>query len=102
MLTLGSSVFIAQFAFIMSGTFVYHSWDVMEPIAYVMMLGNFTGGLAFYATFKREMQLTTLHEMLAKRFAHGLYRKAGLDIERLKRLESEIIELRGVLNTSIY
>lgn len=55
LLTLGSTVFMAQFGFIMSGTFVYYSWDVMEPISYMMMLGNFTVGLLFYASYKEEL-----------------------------------------------
>jgi hypothetical protein len=51
LLGLGSSIFFYQFYFIMSGTFVHASWDVMEPISYVMMLGNFTVGMLFYALF---------------------------------------------------
>jgi hypothetical protein len=84
---LGSTVFLAQFGFIMSGTFVFYSWDVMEPISYVMMLGNFTVGMLFYAANKDELQLVTLRELLANRFARGLYRRRGLDIERLETLE---------------
>jgi len=71
----------------MSGTFVFYSWDVMEPISYVMMLGNFTVGMLFYAANKDELQLVTLRELLANRFARGLYRRRGLDIERLETLE---------------
>ncbi len=84
---MGSTVFLAQFGFIMSGTFVFYSWDVMEPISYVMMLGNFTVGMLFYAANKDELQLVTLRELLANRFARGLYRRRGLDIERLETLE---------------
>ena len=84
---MGSTVFLAQFGFIMSGTFVFYSWDVMEPISYVMMLGNFTVGMLFYAANKDELQLVTLRELLANRFARGLYRRRGLDIERLEKLE---------------
>lgn len=86
----------------MSGTFVFHSWDVMEPIAYTMLLGNFTIGMLFFATFKDEMQLTTLRTMFANKLARRLYKKKGLDIERLEQLEAEIIELREVLNKSVY
>lgn len=102
LLTLGSTVFFAQFAFIMSGTFVYYSWDVMEPISYIMMLGNFTIGMMFYAAYKDELQLTTLREMLKNKFAKGLYKRRGLDIEKLERLEEEIRELREILNKSVY
>jgi hypothetical protein len=67
----------------MSGTFVYYSWDVMEPISYVMMLGNFSVGMLFYAAFKKDLQLVTLRQMLASRFAQGIYRRRGLDIGRV-------------------
>lgn len=86
----------------MSGTFVFYSWDVMEPISYVMMLGNFTVGLLFYAANKEELQLTTLRNMLKARFARGLYRRRGLDIEKVERLQREIVELREIMNKSIY
>lgn len=101
LLTLGSTFFMAQFGFIMSGTFVYYSWDVMEPVSYVMMLGNFTAGMFFYAAYKDEMQLATLKEMLSKRFARGIYKRRGFDIERLENLEEEIRELRAILNKSV-
>jgi hypothetical protein len=39
----------------MGGTFVTHSWDIMEPISYVMMLGNFTCGMFFFAKNKEEL-----------------------------------------------
>lgn len=98
LLALGSTVFVAQFAFIMGGTFVHYSWDVMEPIAYTMLLGNFTIGFFFYALLKKEMALGNLEDMLAARSAKRLYRRKGLDIERLRHLETEIIELRKILN----
>lgn len=100
LLALTSSIFFAQFGFIMSGTFVYYSWDVMEPISYVMMLGNFSVGMLFYAAFKRDLQLTTLRQMLAQRFAEGIYRRRGLDISRVRQLEREIGELREIMNKS--
>jgi hypothetical protein len=39
----------------MGGTFVTHSWDIMEPISYIMMLSNFTVGMLFYAKNKEEL-----------------------------------------------
>ena len=54
---LGSSVVIGQFAFIAVGTFHYLSWDIMEPMSYLMMLGNFTAGFAFYGIARRDLEL---------------------------------------------
>jgi hypothetical protein len=48
-----------------------------------MMLGNFSVGMLFYAAFKKDLQLVTLRQMLASRFAQGIYRRRGLDIGRV-------------------
>jgi hypothetical protein len=68
----------------MGGTFVHYSWDIMEPIAYVMLLSNFVIGFFFYALLKKEMQLGNLKEMLTARFAKRLYAKNELDIDKLR------------------
>ena len=44
----GSGVGLAQFAFIFWGTFHAFSWDIMEPVCYLMTFGNFTAGFLFY------------------------------------------------------
>jgi len=46
-----SSVLIAELAIITVGTYVTHSWDIMEPISYVMMLGNFTFTFGWFVAF---------------------------------------------------
>lgn len=76
----------------MAGTFVYLSWDIMEPISYVMMLGNFTFGMLFYARFNEEFQLSTLQEMISKRIAGRMYKRHNIDIKELEALEREIKE----------
>ena len=86
----------------MGGTFVFYSWDVMEPISYMMLFANFTAGFFFYILSKKGMELCTLREIMANRFANRLYRKKGFNIDKLYTLEKEIIELREILNKSIY
>jgi hypothetical protein len=76
----------------MAGTFVTHSWDIMEPISYMVMLGNFTVGMLFYAKNKEEFELTTLQEMISRKFAKGLYCRNRIDIAKLEELEREIRE----------
>lgn len=78
----------------MGGTFVFYSWDVMEPISYMMLFTNFTAAFFFYVLSKKGMELSTLREMMANKFARRLYRKKGFDIDRLEKLEQEILELR--------
>lgn len=86
----------------MSGTFVHASWDVMEPISYVMMLGNFTVGMLFYSLFHKELELRSLHEIVSQWLAKGIYRRKGLKMDKVEELEREITELKEILNKSIY
>jgi hypothetical protein len=86
----------------MSGTFVYFSWDVMEPISYMMLFSNFTLGFFFYNIIKRDMELGTIKEILSNKFARRMYRKKGLDIDKLEKLTEEIIQLKQVMNQSVY
>ena len=86
LLTMGSTIFLGQFAFIMGGTFVFYSWDIMEPISYIMMFTNFTVGASFYAVNKQEMQLQTLRTMLRNRIAKRMYKKRGVDVDRAEQL----------------
>jgi hypothetical protein len=102
LLSLGSSIFFYQLYFIMSGTFVHASWDVMEPISYVMMLGNFTVGMLFYALFHKELELGSLHDIFSHWLAKGIYRRKGLNMDKVEELEREITELKEILNKSIY
>lgn len=102
LLALGSTIFMGQFAFIVSGTFVFYSWDIMEPIAYTMLLANFTTGFFFYALKKQDMALGNLREIMALSSARRMYRRRGFDIQRYEKLQKEIIELRTTLNKSIY
>ena len=64
MLGLGSSIFIGQFGIIFWGTFHALSWDIMEPVCYLMQLGNFTAGYFFYLIMKKDMELSNLHEIM--------------------------------------
>ena len=71
LLGFGSSIVIAQFALIFQGTFHYLSWDIMEPVCYLMQLGNFTFGFAFYLAMKKDLDLTNFHEILTLRFTES-------------------------------
>ena len=81
---------------------MFYSWDIMEPISYLMMFTNFTVGASFYAVNKEEMQLQTLRTMFKKRIAKRMYRKRGIDVNRAEQLEAEILELKSLMNKSVY
>ena len=46
-----SSVLLAELGIIAGGTFLVLSWDIMEPISYLMGLTNFVGGFGWYYMF---------------------------------------------------
>ena len=46
-----SGALFAQLYIIGMGTFNWLSWDIMEPISYLFMLGNFTLGFGWYTAF---------------------------------------------------
>lgn len=46
---------VSEFTFIFSGTFFLYSWDVMEPMAYLMMLGNMTAAFAYFGLRGKEL-----------------------------------------------
>ena len=64
----GSSIVLAQFAGIFYGTFEALSWDIMEPICYLMTFGNFTFGFFFYLIAKKDLELTSIHDILTHRY----------------------------------
>ena len=71
----GSAVGFAQFAFIFYGTFHVYSWDIMEPICYLMTFGNFTAGFAFYLRMNQDLELSNLNEIMTKRFTDSACRR---------------------------
>ena len=42
------SVLVAELGIIGVGTFSILSWDIMEPISYLMSLANFSAGFGWY------------------------------------------------------
>lgn len=46
-----ASVILAELGIISVGTFSILSWDIMEPISYLMLLGNYTMGFGWYVMF---------------------------------------------------
>jgi hypothetical protein len=46
-----STLLLAEMLIIASGTWAVLSWDIMEPISYLMGLGNFTFGFGWYCLY---------------------------------------------------
>lgn len=93
-LALGSSVFVTQFAVITMGTFHYLSWDIMEPVSYLMMYGNFVCGFTYYLKVKKDLTAENIHEVFTERFKRNAAKSAGIDLEKQEEMIAEIEELR--------
>ena len=66
---LGSTILVGQFTFITTGTFIYFSWGIMEPIAYTMLLSNFVFGFFFINMRKESFAPDSIQKMLAERYS---------------------------------
>lgn len=77
---MGSGIVISQFGLIAIGTFELYSWDIMEPINYLMGFTNFTLGFFFYLGMKRDLELTNFHEIMMYRFKAKQAKRTGVDL----------------------
>lgn len=96
----GSSIVLGQFGFIASGTFHYACWDIMEPLCYLMTLGNFTFGFFFYLLAKKDLELSNFHDILTHRFKMRACKRAGIDMERHEQTKAEIARIERELLTA--
>ena len=94
LLTLGSVNAIGQFALIFYGTFHYLSWDIMEPVCYLMTFGNFTAGYFFYVYMKKDLDLDNFHEILTYRFTRTACQREGIDLNQFEKMKEELQEMR--------
>jgi hypothetical protein len=90
---MGASIGFAQFGLIAFGTFEYYSWDIMEPICYLMTFSNFTFGYLFYLGMKRELEMTNIYDILTRRFLLKACSRRGIDLVKHEQLQDEIKEL---------
>ena len=92
---LGSSIVISQFGFIVLGTFHFLSWDIMEPLCYLMMFGNFTASYAFFLAqdTKHDLELGSIHELLTERITKRKAIACGIDMTKHAEQKEEIERL---------
>lgn len=98
MLYLGGTTLIGQFAFIVSGTYLFYCWDVMEPMAYLMLTSNLTAGFTYYWWNHDELEFEPLQGRFKSRIANKIYKRSGFDYIGFKELESEVKALRELIN----
>ena len=71
----------------------------MEPICYLMMLGNFTAGYAFYLKtgMAYDLELTSVHEILTQRLTKRKAKAVGIDMKKHEAQREEMEELEAML-----
>jgi len=98
------AIFASQWLGIAYGTYWLYSWDIMEPITYLM--GAFDGICAytFYAIVKADYSSSSYAEAIVNRRRRKLYRKHHLDAalfeelgKRIQRLEEQLRVSRHLL-----
>lgn len=100
-LYLGGTILIGQFSFIMGGTYLYFCWDVMEPMAYLMLTSNLAAAFTYFWWSHSELEFQPLQGRFKNAIARGIYRRNNFDYYKFKQLQTDVIELRDIINTSV-
>ena len=100
-LYLGGSVLVGQFCFIVGGTYIFFCWDVMEPMAYLMLTSNLT--IAFFYYWMRELDLgfESLQGRFKNAFVSRIYKRNKFDFAKFQQLEQDVMDLRELINKSV-
>ena len=96
-MSLGMVNLLGQFSIIAAGTYMYACWDVMEPIAYVMLLGNIILGYSMYVYSGTNFELKDIWSDLQERKKNQLFQKLGLDPNKLDILKEDARKIRKEL-----
>jgi hypothetical protein len=62
----------------------------MEPVCYLMTLGNFSFGYFFYLMMKKDLELTNVHDIMAYRMSRSASKRQGIDLELHEEQKSEL------------
>ncbi len=99
-LACGASIMVAQFLFVTCGTYFYYSWDVMEPLTYLMMLTNCTVAFGYYGFKHRELDQATLQRFWFLNAAKKMYGKVGFDLDAYEQLKEDVLDLKKILQSN--
>lgn len=96
-LWLGLGVLGLQWGYIAAGTFVYFSWDVMEPQAYLIGLGNLIIGVSYYLSRRNEFALQSVFAVLKQKKFLKYSKKYNLNLPKLEQLRTEVERVRKMI-----
>lgn len=94
LLCLGGLLFVLEFLFVYYGTFIYFSWDITEPITYLIGCVNIV--LAVF--LKKRMGSDSAITYFTKKYFNKLIRKGKFDQNNFNNVHRRLIELEKILN----
>lgn len=93
-LLLGGLFFVAQLGLLYYGTFILYTWDITEPITYLVGCSNLVLILYFRKKFGNLSALDYFKSTFAKRIA----RRRKFDDIKLEKTKTQITEIETFLN----
>ncbi len=91
---LGGSIFIFELLALYYGTFIYLSWDVTEPITYLVTCAN----LLLALIMKRKFGTNHAHEYFKNMFLRRKLKKINFDTVKFSELQAKINKYKNKLN----
>ena len=78
---------LAELGIVAEGTFVSLSWDIMEPVSYMMFLFNELMAFGWFFMFiSRPKSSTSMRDHLFNRSIEKQWKRNGIDPDEIKRL----------------
>lgn len=93
----GLAILGANIGIIWSGTYIFYSWDIIEPIAYFL---SSLGAIVLASQFFRIGRPYSNHayqQYLMRRMKEKVYKELGFDLLELKTAQYELMESEAVL-----
>ncbi len=94
-MSLGLVLILTNIVFIWSGTYIYYSWDIIEPVAYFV---SSLAGIILCAGFfkiKRPFSLFNFKKYMIEKNMPEAMKKIGLDANELYAKKIHLAELEA-------
>lgn len=96
-ITISTLGLLAQGAAVARLTWWELSWDIMEPVTYMITFAVIAGSAVWFSVTKTDYTYESLHETLTQRKLNKLVKRSGFDLLRYNSLKEEVNELEAML-----
>mmetsp|Transcript_31470 Transcript_31470/g.78969 ORF Transcript_31470/g.78969 Transcript_31470/m.78969 type:complete len:292 (-) Transcript_31470:128-1003(-) len=73
------------------------SWDIMEPVTYMITFAVVAGGALWFSATKTEYTYESLHNTLANRKRNKLMKRIGFNEKQYREMKQKAMELQKIL-----